>query len=168
MKHAVIVSAEDIGFAGKHIEAESEDGKRIRLAEKEYSAEEMEEYCSQESEWKFCRRGEHMFLADSDSGEDARGTYCGYFDPVPQRAVFADGKLAGFYICSGRIRYSGLSRSSYSMDDWGYPGDDPFEHVSLGNELHLFLFSDKETLRWKDWILLKREAGKEYRSYIDF
>ena len=48
------------------------------------------------------------------------------------------------------------------------PGDDPFEHISLGNELHLFLFSDKETLRWKDWILLKREAGKEYRSYIDF
>lgn len=101
MKHAVIVSAEDICFAGRHIEVESEDGKRIRLAEKEYSAEEMEEFYSQESEWMFCRRGEHMFLADSDSGEDARGTYCGYFEPVPQRAVFADGKLAGFYICSG-------------------------------------------------------------------
>ena len=94
MKHAVIVSADDICFAGRHIEVESEDGKRIRLAEKEYSAEEMEEFYSQESEWMFCRRGEHMFLADSDSGEDARGTYCGYFEPF----------LRGLYLPMGSLQ----------------------------------------------------------------
>ena len=168
MKHAVIVSAEDIGFAGKHIEVESEDGKRIRLAEKEYSAEEMEEYYSQESEWIFCRRGEHMFLADSDSGEDAKGYYGNYFELLPEKAVFQNGKMTGIYLCSDGINYSGRGRYNYDIDAWGIPGYDPFSFIPTGRKTIVLLFDDDRNCRSGQFMVLRRIPGKEYKEYLEF
>ena len=167
MKHAVILSSQN-GISARTAEAELSEGRTVTLAEAEYTTAELEVFEKHRSEWIFRRSGEHMFLADSDSGEDARGYYCGYFDPIPERAVFDNGVLVGFYLCARSISYSGISRSSYSMDSWGYPGDDPFRFISWGNKTHLFLFADSESITDRDWTLLRRDPQKEYRSYIDF
>lgn len=168
MKHANIVSAPDEALPGKFVEAEPVDGQRIFLTESEYTAEELNVFNEEKNKWIVRRSGTMYFLADSDSGEDARGCYCGYFDLVPENAVFEKGKLRGFYLCSGDFTYSGLSRSSFGVDNWGYPGSDPFASVSPGSKVHVFLFSEPGTHEWKDWDLLSRDPERKYTSYIDF
>ena len=168
MKHAVISYTADSALDKKQVEFDLTDECKAYLTESEYTREELDIFRAEESKWKFCCSGSRYFLADSDSGEDAEGYYCGYFDPVPEKAVFDNGKLVGFYLCTDGMRYSGRGRSTFDVDEWGYPGDDPFKFVSWGASTHVFLFDEEETLRWKDWSLLVREPGKEYRSYIDF
>ena len=167
MKHAAITT-QGSNSLKKHIEAGLADGQKVYLVESEFTQEELEEFNSEKAKWIIRRAGTLYFLADSDSGEDARGYYCGYFDLEPKNAVFDNGRLVGYYLCAGDFRYSGLSRSSYGVDNWGYPGDDPFKSVSSGIATHVFLFSDPETHEWKDWDLLVRDSEKDYRSYIDF
>lgn len=167
MNHANITTTEKNPLT-KYVEAELAGGQKVLLVESEYTPEELEAFDAEKEKWIIRRAGSRYFLADSDSGEDATGYYCGYFDLRPENAVFNQGKLAGFYLCAGDFQYSGLSRSSFEVDQWGYPGDDPFKFVSYGNETHVFLFSDPETHKWKDWHLLTRDPEKEYRSYLDF
>lgn len=167
MNHANITTTETNPLK-KYVEAELAGGQKVLLVESEYTPEELAEFDAEKAKWIIRRAGSRYFLADSDSGEDATGYYCGYFDLRPENAVFDQGKLAGFYLCAGDFQYSGLSRSSFEVDKWGYPGDDPFKFVSYGNETHVFLFSEPETHKWKDWNLLTRDPGKEYRSYLDF
>jgi len=167
MRHAVIVSDTE-NFSGKLAEASLTDKRTISLAETEYSSEELETFDSERFKWILRCKGSRQFLADSDSGEDAVGYYCGYCDPVPERAVFEDGKLVGIYFCSDGFSYSGRGRYNFSIDDWGFPGSDPFDFVPLGAKTHVFLFSDPETHRWGDWSLLERDPDAEYKSYLDF
>ncbi|MBR0139710.1 MAG: hypothetical protein IJM17_05425 [Firmicutes bacterium] len=168
MKHAVILADPGMIRDKKHIEAVSFDGKRLFLVEQEYTDAEMELFKLEKEKWIIRRAGIHYFLADSDSGEDARGYYCGYFDLIPPNAVFENGRPVGYYLCAGGFQYSGRGRSSFDVDRWGYPGDDPFSYVSWGNETHVFLFAETATHEWKDWDLLIRDPEKEYRSYLDF
>lgn len=168
MKHAEITTQAGPADKTKIIEAGSGTGLTVFLSEKEYSQQELDLFNSISPSWILKRSGHKYFLADSDSGEDAEGWYCGYFDLEPSNAVFENGEFVGFYLCAGDFRYSGLSRSSFSVEAWGYPGDDPFKFISYGHRTHLFLFSDAETHRWNDWSLLVRDPDRQYNSYIDF
>ena len=168
MKHAELLNPADKNETDNSIEVELPDGNRIYLIEKEYTPEESEEFRMKTSEWIIQRSGSRYFMADSDSGEDAEGWYCGYFDPKPETAVFDKGELIGFYICPGDLRYSGSGRESFDIDRWGYPGYDLFDRYPWKRDRHVFLFSDPATYIWKDWSLKKREPGAEYKSYIEF
>ena len=167
MKHAIIVSDTD-SSSKKLVEASLTDERKVCLAEIEYSQEELDAFNNEKSKWKLRCKGSRQFLADSDSGEDAVGYYCGYCDPVPERAVFENGNLVGIYFCFDGFNYSGRGRYNFSIDDWGFPGSDPFVFVPLGAKTHVFLFSDPETHRWGDWSLLARDPDAEYKSYLDF
>lgn len=166
MKHAAIIAELEKKPNQKYVEAEAADGKKVFLAEQEYTEEELDLFNREKAKWIIRRAGSRYFLADSDSGEDARGYYCGYFDLLPANAVFEEGRMVGYYLCGGSLAYSGRGRSSFDIERWGYPGDDPF--VSCGNTTHVFLFSETATYEWKDWDLLIRDPEKEYRSYLDF
>ena len=168
MKHAAIITEIENNLIEKHIEVEGADGKKIFLVEQEYTAAEMDLFNIEKGKWIIRCAGSMSFLADSDSGEDAEGHYCGYFDLVPSNAVFEKGRLVGYYFCAGSLDYSGNGRSSFRIEDWGYPGDNPFVSVSRGKKPHLFLFSETATHEWKDWNLLFRDLEKEYKSYLEF
>ncbi len=168
MKHANITNTPDKDPRKKYVEAELCAGEKVFLVESEYTPEELDGFEAEKSKWIIRRAGTRYFLADSDSGEDAEGHYCAYFDLQAANAVFDRGRLVGYYLCAGDLCYSGLSRSSFGIDNWGYPGDDPFRFISWGNVTHVFLFSKKETHEWKDWDLLLRDPEKVYRSYLDF
>lgn len=168
MKHAVIITESEINQGEQYVEAGTADGKNVFLIEREYTDAEMDLFNTENEKWIIRRSGTQYFLADSDSGEDAEGHYCGYFDPIPTNAVFDKGRLVGCYLCPGSIGYSGRGRASFDMERWGYPGHNPFVSDSQGDKTHLFLFSDSATYEYKDWDLLTRVPGKEYNSYIDF
>jgi hypothetical protein len=168
MKHAVIITDSEKNNYEKCIEVEASDGQKLFLAEQEYTQAQTDEFNKEKSKWIISRARTRYFLADSDSGEDARGYYCGYFDLLPENAVFKDEKLAGCYLCAGSFNYSGRGRASFEVEKWGYPGDNPFVFVSCGNKTHVFIFSDEATHSFEDWELLVRNPQKEYRSYIDF
>jgi len=165
-KHAVIVTEKDA--AGNTAAATLTPDRTVLLAEREYSPEERETFRAEAPGWILECSGRRFFLADSDSGEDAKGSYRGYFGLIPEKAIFQDGRFAGVYLCSGGLRYSGRSRSDFLITDWGFPGNDPFVFVPWGGETHVFLFADEQTHVWKDWRLLKREPGKEYISFLEF
>ena len=166
MKHAVIIDHPQNHH--NHIAVKLSEEKTVYLAQAEYTPEETDLFNAQKDRWIMIRSGSMYFLADSDSGEDARGSYRGCFDLRPENAVFDEGRFIGIVLCPGNLRYSGLSRSSFDVDQWGYPGDDPFTFISAGNEVHLFLFDEQDTLSWKDWYLTVRDPEKKYNSYIDF
>lgn len=168
MKHANIITVSDKNRSEKYIEVKLTGKRKAYLIESVYSQKELDEFHSEEPKWIVQCKGSHCFLADSDGGEDADGHYCGYFDLEPEKAVFENGKLVGFYLCTDGITYSGRGRYNFTIDNWGYPGDDIFRFISWGNEPHVFLFSEPESHKWKDWSLLVREPGKEYKSYLDF
>ena len=168
MKHAVLIPGPESGLSDKCVETEQADGSKSYLAETEYTQVELEAFEAEGPKWILECSGSQQFTAGSDSGEDAWGHYCGYFDPIPEKAVFRDGKPVGLYLCNYGIRYSGNGRYDFDIDDWGYPGDDPFRFVPWGAKTHVFLFSDEGTHKWKDWTLLKREDGREYSSSLEF
>ena len=168
MKHAYIVTELDKKPKKKYIEFSLTDVRTVYLAETEYTEDELEEFNSVQSKWILRRQGDRTFLADHDSGEDATGYYCGYFDLVPERAVFDNGKFVGMYLCNGGITYYGNDRASFYIERWGYPGDDPFKFISYGNKQHVFLFLEPDTLEWGEWSLMERDPEAEYENYLEF
>ena len=168
VKHAVIAASPGEESLEKHVEADVADGQKVYLVEREYTQEELDAFNAEKPNWILRRAGTRFFMADSDSGEDATGHYCGYFDLRPENAVFDGGKLVGYYLCAGDFRYSGRGRASFDVESWGYPGDNPFVFVSWGHRTHVFLFSEAPTHEWEDWDLLARDPDKQYASYIDF
>ena len=168
MKHAVLIGTPPKSSSIKYIEAELTDNRKVYLAEAEYTPEELERFHAEAAIWILRRQGSSQFLADSDAGEDAIAYYRNYFDLVPERAVFYKRKPIGLYLYNNGLSYSGRIRSNYTIDDWGFPGSDPFTFRPDRTDLHVFLFAVPETHQWKDWSLLKREPGKEFQSYLDF
>ena len=170
MEHGAFFNAPDESCQQMHIEIELPSGETKYLAEKEYTQQELDKFNQQSSEWVLRIYGERNFLADSDSGEDACGTYCGYFNLKEQNAIFENGEFIGFYLFPDDLRYSGNGRSSFEIDAWGYPGYNPFEYSWLyrKDNLNIFLFSDEQTHRWKNWPLLRREADADYESWLTF
>lgn len=169
MKHAVVVQTAPKAAGRKVVEAELTGERRIFLEQREYAPEELERFRAGQAGWLLRRAGSRQFTADSDSGEDAWGHYCKYFDWKPENAVFEDGRLVGFWLCGDWLRYSGNGRDSFSIDDWGYPGVDPFTRGSLyGRHVYAFLFEEAESHAHQDWKLLKREPGAEYKSRLEF
>lgn len=168
MKHAILSPTRDEARAENCVEVELADGRTGYLTEAEYSEDELRAFESAAPEWIVRCAGSRQFLAESDSGEDAIGYYCGYFDLIPERAVFEQGRFVGIYLCTCGFRYSGRGRETFEVKDWGYPGNDPFDFVSWGAKMHVFLFEDEGTLKWRDWSLLRREPGATYESELDF
>ena len=168
MKHVVITTAPCENSSEKVFEVKQTEDRKIFLAQAEYTEEELAEFTAEKDKWIVRCAGSHYFLADSDSGEDARGYYCGYFDLTPEKAVFEDGHFTGFYLCTDGMNYSGRGRFNFSIDQWGYPGSDVFDYVPFSAKTHVFLFAEEETHRWGDWGLLERDPQKEYKSYLDF
>ena len=103
----------------KIVKAEKTDGNKVYLAQTEYSRKELEQFNCERPKWTLKCKGSQQFTADSDSGEDAYGYYCRYFDLMPEKAVFENGKLVGVYLCNYSISYSGNGRYDFSIDDWG-------------------------------------------------
>ena len=67
------------------------------------------------------------------------------------------------------MHYSGSDRASFSIDDCGYPGQDPFTDRSLyGRHVYAFLFAEAESHKHRDWKLLKREPGAVYESSLEY
>ena len=116
MKHAIIVNEKE-----NSVEASLTADKTVYLAEAEYTEEELEQFNAEKNKWIVRCMGSHQFLADSDSGEDAVGHYRNFFDLVPEKAVFENGRLVGIYLCTDGINYSGRGRYNFYIDDWGYP-----------------------------------------------
>ena len=168
MKHAVIVAESEKDNFENSVKTEMPDGSVIYLAQVEYRPEELEQFNSERSKWILQCKGSGQFTADSDSGEDAYGYYCGYFDLIPERAVFENGKPVGVSLCNYGIRYSGRGRYDFTIDDWGFPGKDPFGFIPRGETIHVFLFSDAETHKWKKWTLLERDPDAKYEEYLEF
>lgn len=168
MKHAAITIYEEEYRDRNHLTVELAGGRKAILCECEYTPEELEAFRAKQAEWILRRAGTQQFLADSDSGEDATGDYCGYFVPDSEKAVFHEGKPVGFYLCEGWLSYSGNGRALFGIDDWGYPGYDAFSRMPSPERTHVFLFSEPESHEWKDWTLLRREPGREYRSSLKF
>ncbi len=168
MKHAVIVSENEAGSFEKKVEIKLDGGTIISFAECEYDREELDAFNSEKDKWIVRCAGTQYFLADSDSGEDARGYYCNYFDLDPEHAVFDRGKLVGFYFCYDRITYSGRGRYNFSIDDWGYPGANIFSWIPGSSKTHLYLFADSETHNWDEWTLIARDPEMEYKEYLYF
>ena len=166
MKHAVIVKGVRDDEVFEEYELNEKD--RIILIEKEYDQSELEEFEKEAFKWIVECKGSRYFMAGSDSGEDATGCYCKYFDLTKERAVFKNGKLAGFYLFGGGFRYSGNDRSSFDIDEWDYPGSDLFKGKHLAKEKHVFLFEKEETHVWNSWKLLRREENKEYKDSLEF
>ncbi len=169
MTHAVIVQMSPKDAEEKVVEAELTGERRVRLAKREYTREELDLFRAEQEKWLLQRAGSQQFTADSDSGEDAWGYYCGYFDWNPENAVFEDSRLVGFWICADWLRYSGNDRASFSIDDWGYPGWDPFTGGNLwGRQVYAFLFGEADSHEHRDWKLLRREPGVEYKPCLEF
>lgn len=167
MKHAIIVPAGAAAPGETTVEAEPAEGRRILLAEREYTPEELDIFRAEAPKWLLRRSGEQQFTADHDSGEDAWGYFCGHFDWLPEKAVFEDGRLVGFYLSEGWMRYSGNGRASFGIDDWGYPGYDPFVDT-WSRHTYVFLFSEAGSHEHDEWKLVRREPGVKYESCLDF
>lgn len=169
MTHAEIIQTPPKDASEILVQAELTGERKLWLAKREYTEEELTRFRAEQSNWLLKRAGSQQFTADSDSGEDAWGYYCGYFDWNPENALFENGNLVGFWICADWLRYSGNDRASFSIDDWGYPGWDPFTNCPLyGRRVYAFLFGDTETHEHRDWKLLRREPGAEYKSCLEF
>ena len=169
MTHAEIVPARPKDVNRRFAEAELTGEQKICLEQREYTPEELELFRAGQANWLLQREGVDQFTADSESGEDAQGYYCGYFDWRPENAVFENGQLVGFVLFVDWMSYSGRSRASYTIHDWGYPGKDPFSDVPLyGRHIYAFLFALAESHTHEDWKLLKREPGAEYKSCLKF
>lgn len=169
MTHAVIVPARPEKANGKLVKAELTGERKICLEKREYTLEELALFRAESANWLLQRAGSHQFTADSESGEDAWGYYCGYFDWNPENAIFENGRLVGFVLRENWMHYSGSDRASYNIDDWGYPGEDPFTSVPLyGKHIYAFLFAEAESHKHRDWKLLKREPGAEYGFCLEF
>lgn len=168
MKHAEILTAPKKAGADKRIEAGLADGRKVYLTEREYTREELYTFESEKANWILKRSGTRQFTADSDSGEDATGYYCHYFDLVPENAVFDRGRFVGFSIRPGYMEYSGNGRASFEIEDWGYPGDALFTSSSWATAACVFLFADAGTHQYKEWTLQKRDPDKEYKSCLEF
>lgn len=169
MTHVVIVQTSPKDACEKPVEAELTGERKIWLAKQEYTKEELELFRAEQANWLLQRAGSQQFTADSESGEDAWGYYCGYFDWKPENAVFEDGRLVGFWLCENWLRYSGNDRASFSIDDWGFPGEDPFTDRPLyGRHVYAFLFGEAGSQKHRDWKLLRREPGAEYKSCLEF
>ena len=167
VKHAVLADPDGGNGSGKHVEAELGGGRKVCLAEQNYTQQELDAFNAEKDNWIIQRAGTRQFLAEHDSGEDAVGYYCGYFDLEPQNAIFDQEKLVGYYLCPGDLHYYGNDRASFDIYRWGYPGSDPFASRSSGAVI-AFLFGDPETHCGEEFSLLKRDPEKEYQSYISF
>lgn len=168
MKYAKILTDTETVDSENCAEVKMDDDTILRFAQSEYTLDMLEAFQKEADQWILQCKGSQNFLARSDSGEDAYGTYCKYFDLQPDRAVYIEGKLAGFYLCDSGIRYSGNGRDDFTIDQFGFPGDDVFAFVSWGARTHLFLFEDETTHKWKNWTLLVRDPQQEYKSYLKF
>ena len=169
MTHAVIVQTPPQEAGERVVEAELTGERRVWLAKREYTEEELELFRAEQVNWLLQRAESQQFTADSDSGEDAWGYYCGYFDWVPENALFENGLLVGFWLCENWLRYSGNGRASFSIDDWGYPGCDPFTGSALyGRHIYAFLFGEAESHEHREWKLLRREPDTEYKNCLEF
>ena len=169
MTHAVIVQTPPKDAGERVVEAELAGERRVWLAKREYTEEELALFRAEQANWLLQRAESQQFTADSDSGEDAWGYYCGYFDWVPENALFENGRLVGFWLCENWLRYSGNGRSSFSIDDWGYPGTDPFTWGCLyGRHVYAFLFGEAESHEHREWKLLRREPDTEYKNCLEF
>ena len=84
----------------------------IYLIEQEYTEAELDAFNVEKEKWIIQRSGVKNFLADHDSGEDATGYYCGYFDLVPSNAVFENGEPVGS-IKSSDTKSMGRSTASW-------------------------------------------------------
>lgn len=169
MTHAEMVPARPEDAHGKVVEAELTEERRICLVKREYTPEELELFRAEQANWLLQRAGSQQFTADSDSGEDAWGYYCGYFDWTPEHAIFDEGRLVGFVLRENWLRSSGNGRASFSIDDWGYPGQDPFADLPLyGRHVYAFLFAEADSHKHRDWKLLRRKPGAVYESSLEF
>lgn len=168
MKHAEILTAPKKAGADKRIEAGLADGRKVYLAEREYTPEELSTFEAGKAKWILKRSGTRQFTADSDSGEDATGYYCKYFELLPANAVFDGGRFVGFGIRPGYMEYSGNDRASFEIEDWGYPGYDLFTSSSWATAACVFLFDDAGTYQYKEWTLQEREPDKKYESCLEF
>ena len=169
MTHAIIVQTSPKDAEERVVEAELAGERKLRLAKREYTKEELALFRAEQANGLLQRAGSQEFTADSDSGEDAWAWYCGYFDWNPENAVFENGRLVGFWLCGDWLRYSGNSRASFSIDAWGYPGTDPFTGGALyGRQLCVFLFAEPASHAHRDWKLLRREPGVEYKPCLEF
>ena len=169
MTHAVIVPARPEKAHGKLVKAELTGERKICLEKREYTPEELALFRAESANWLLQRAGSQQFTADSESGEDAWGYYCGYFDWTPEHAIFDEGRLVGFVLRENWLCSSGNGRASFSIDDWGYPGQDPFTDLSLyGRLVYAFLFAEAESHKHRDWKLLRREPGVEYGFCLEF
>ncbi len=168
MKHAVILSRTRPDDSAGYIEAVLSDGRTLYLAEKEYDADEFRAFEKAKEEWLISCSGSQTFLADSDSGEDAKGYYGNYFELLPEKAVFQNGKMTGIYLCSDGINYSGRGRYNYDIDAWGIPGYDPFSFIPTGRKTIVLLFDDDRNCRSGQFMVLRRIPGKEYKEYLEF
>lgn len=169
MTHAVIVRTPPKDTGEKLVEAELAGERKVWLARREYTEEELALFGKEQANWLLQRAGSQQFTADSESGEDAWGYYCGYFDWSPENAVFENGRLVGFYFCEDWMHYSGNDRSSFSINKWGYPGWDPFTSSRLyGRHVYAFLFGEAESHVHRDWKLLRRDPGAEYKFCLEF
>ncbi len=169
MTHAEIVPTRPKDAGGQIVEAELTGERKICLEKREYTPEELALFRAESANWLLQRAGSQQFTADSESGEDAWGYYCGYFDWNPENAIFENGRLVGFVLLENWMHYSGNDRASFSIDDWGYPGEDPFTKLPLyGRHIYAFLFAEAESHKHRDWKLLKREPGAVYEFCLEF
>ena len=168
MKHANIIHLTGNEMPEKCAKVKLPDGRAVYLTESEYTEEELQVFNAEAPKWIVKCQGSGQFTADRDSGEDAWGSYCNYFDLDPAKAAFEDGRFVGFYLYYDSISYSGNGRYDFSIRDWGYPGGDLFGYQASWYKEFLFLFDEPETHKWNDWSLLKRDPEAEYESYLEF
>ena len=169
MNHAIIYERNsECESTNSFIECNIDENNTVFLCESEYTIDEMKLFDNEKDKWILKHCGSQNFIADSDSGEDAYGSYEGYFDLKPEYAVFSDEKCIGFYFSPGDFSYSGTCRGNYRIDDWGYPGYAIDGYKPPRAKFHLFLFDDVSTHYFAGWTLLQRENGKVYINDLSF
>lgn len=168
MKHAVIIAESDKGRFEQVKDVKMPDGSTLCLAEQVYTPEELEAFNAEAGKWIVRRRGSCHFYADSDSGEDAWGSYCNHFDLVPEHAIFDGDRFVGLYLPETWIRESGNGRYDFTIDDWGYPGYSLFYSLGGSYAFHAFLFAEDATRSWHEFTLMERDPEAVYESYLEF
>ena len=73
MTHAIIVQTSPKDAEERVVEAELAGERKLRLAKREYTKEELALFRAEQANWLLQRAGSQQFTADSDSGEDAWG-----------------------------------------------------------------------------------------------
>lgn len=166
MKHAVMIDKPGDSYE-KCTEICLTKDRKILLAEVDYTQEELEIFNAEAKKWILRCSGSRSFYADYESGEDATGEYCEYFEVTAETAIFENGKFVGVYVCGGGFDYSGNGRASFSIDNWNFYN--PFSQPSKVSQTHVALFAQEETHRWwREWELLKRDPNAKYESYLSF